>query len=143
MQECQSNKIMFGMGKSYGGNLLPPSGRAGSAAVLDSDLTDTDVPDDEDFLLDWDEKSEMEKGFGPKATWTQDKDKGYNFHGHSTLVTQLNIAVTWGVVIHSHVCLVSTNMNIIVKRSVVTAMVVSIPTSYSTPQSLDLLVEKK
>ena len=62
----------------YGGNLLPPSGRASSAAVVDSDLTltDTDVPDDEDFLMDWDEKSEIENGFGPKATWEGNMDSG-------------------------------------------------------------------
>ena len=28
-------------------------------------------------LVDWDERSEIENGFGPKATWT--KDKGYDF----------------------------------------------------------------
>ena len=55
-RECQSDKIMFDMGRSfiYGGNLLLLSGRASSAAVVDSDLTDTDVPDDEDFLMGWD-----------------------------------------------------------------------------------------
>ena len=39
--------------------------------------SDTDVRGDDDFLIEWDEWSEFEKGYGPKATWT--KDKGYNF----------------------------------------------------------------
>ena len=27
------------------------------------------MPDDDDFLVEWDERSEIEKGNGPKATW--------------------------------------------------------------------------
>ena len=46
----------------YGGTLGSPFGRAGNAVVAEADLTDTDVPDDEDFLMDWDERSEIEKG---------------------------------------------------------------------------------
>ena len=30
----------------------------------------TDVPDDEEYLLEWDEWSEIEKGHGPKASWS-------------------------------------------------------------------------
>ena len=30
----------------------------------------TDVPDDEEYLLEWDEWSEIEKGHGPKAFWS-------------------------------------------------------------------------
>ena len=30
----------------------------------------TDVPDDEEYLLEWDEWSEVEKGRGPKASWS-------------------------------------------------------------------------
>eukprot|EP00435_Cladocopium_sp_Y103_P034429 s953_g8.t2 len=30
----------------------------------------TDVPDDEEYLTEWDEWSEIEKGRGPKATWS-------------------------------------------------------------------------
>ena len=59
----------------YGGTLGSPVGRTGNVAVVEIDLTDTDVPDDEDFLMEWDEWSEIEKGFGPKAAWAQ--DKGY------------------------------------------------------------------
>ena len=34
-----------------------------------SSSSDTDVPADDDFLIDWDEWSEVESGRGPKATW--------------------------------------------------------------------------
>ena len=34
-----------------------------------SSSSDTDVPADDDFLIDWDEWSEVESGHGPKATW--------------------------------------------------------------------------
>ena len=30
----------------------------------------TDVPDDEEYLIEWDEWSEIEKGRGPKASWS-------------------------------------------------------------------------
>ena len=30
----------------------------------------TNVPDDEEYLLEWDERSEIEKGHGPKAFWS-------------------------------------------------------------------------
>ena len=30
----------------------------------------TDVPDDEEYLTEWDEWSEIEKGRGPKASWS-------------------------------------------------------------------------
>ena len=30
----------------------------------------TDVPDDEEYLTEWDEWSEIEKGYGPKASWS-------------------------------------------------------------------------
>ena len=30
----------------------------------------TDVPDDEEYLTEWDEWSEVEKGRGPKASWS-------------------------------------------------------------------------
>ena len=63
----KQDHVRHGKVSHYGGNLLPPSGRASSAAVVDSDLTDTDVPDDEDFLMDWNEKSEIENGFH----WTE------------------------------------------------------------------------
>ena len=31
--------------------------------------SDTDVPDDDDFLVEWDEWSEVENGRGPMADW--------------------------------------------------------------------------
>ena len=68
----------------YGSKPIPSSGRLGDNAVVDSVLSDTDVPDDEDFLVDWEEKSEIENGFGPKATWT--KDKGYDFESGRVVV---------------------------------------------------------
>ena len=34
-----------------------------------SSSSDTDVPADDDFLIDWDEWSEVESGRGPRATW--------------------------------------------------------------------------
>ena len=34
--------------------------------------------------MDWDERSEIENGFGPKATWT--KDKGYDFESGKVVV---------------------------------------------------------
>lgn len=52
-------------------------GSPGVAGVVETDSSDTDVPGDDDFLVEWEECSEFEKGYGPKATWT--KDKEYNF----------------------------------------------------------------
>ena len=43
-----------------------------ASAPCNSDLSDTDVPDDDDFLMEWDEWSEIENGKGPKATWNND-----------------------------------------------------------------------
>ena len=34
-----------------------------------SSSSDTDVPADDDFIIEWDEWSEVESGRGPKATW--------------------------------------------------------------------------
>ena len=68
----------------YGNNPISPFGRPGNDGVVDSDLTDTDAPGDEDFLMDWDERSEIENGFGPKATWAQ--DKGYDFEWGKVVV---------------------------------------------------------
>ena len=68
----------------YGGNPNSSSGRSDYNVHVDSDLTDTDVPGDEDFLVDWDERSEIENGFGPKATWAQ--DKGYDFEWGKVVV---------------------------------------------------------
>eukprot|EP00435_Cladocopium_sp_Y103_P045227 s435_g12.t3 len=41
----------------------------GSGASVMSDSSDTDVPADDDFIVEWDEWSEVENGRGPKATW--------------------------------------------------------------------------
>jgi hypothetical protein len=53
------------------------AGSTGIASAVETDSSDTDVPGDDDFLIEWDEWSEFEKGYGPKATWI--KDKEYNF----------------------------------------------------------------
>ena len=63
----------------YGKRAVSPVGRGVSAsAPYYSDLSDTDVPDDDDFLMEWDEWSEVEKGNGPKATWNNDKVYDFN-----------------------------------------------------------------
>ena len=63
----------------YGKGVSSPIGREHyAAAPCNSELSDTDVPDDDDFLMDWDEWSEIENGRGPRATW--DKDKMYDFN---------------------------------------------------------------
>eukprot|EP00435_Cladocopium_sp_Y103_P066721 s243_g29.t1 len=41
----------------------------GSGASVMSDSSDTDVPADDDFIVEWDEWFEVENGRGPKATW--------------------------------------------------------------------------
>ena len=43
--------------------------RRGADASPCSDAS-TDVPDDEEYLTQWDEWSEIEKGYGPKASWS-------------------------------------------------------------------------
>ena len=43
-----------------------------------SSLSDTDVPADDDFLIDWDEWSEVESGRGPKATWHNEHVYDFN-----------------------------------------------------------------
>jgi hypothetical protein len=66
------------MGKMF--YYAQPNTSSGSKGIVDSreiEFSDTDVPGDDDFLLEWDEWSEFEKGYGPKATWT--KDKEYDF----------------------------------------------------------------
>ena len=63
----------------YGKGSNSPVGRGTVAsAPCYSDLSDTDVPDDDDFLTEWDEWSEIEKGKGPKATWNNDKVYDFN-----------------------------------------------------------------
>ena len=63
----------------YGKGSNSPVGRGTVAsAPCYSDLSDTDVPDDDDFLMEWDEWSEIEKGKGPKATWNNDKVYDFN-----------------------------------------------------------------
>jgi len=49
----------------YGKASPIPNGKGTVNAV--SELSDTDVPDGDDFLIEWDEWSEIEKGRGPKA----------------------------------------------------------------------------
>ena len=54
----------------------------GNWTITNSDITssssDTDVPDDDGFLMEWDEWSEVEKGRGPKATWNNDHVYDFN-----------------------------------------------------------------
>ena len=63
----------------YGKGSTSLAGRGIPAtAPCNSDLSDTDVPDDDDFLMEWDEWSEIENGRGPKATWNNDKVYDFN-----------------------------------------------------------------
>ena len=63
----------------YGKGSTSPVGRViPASAPCNSDLSDTDVPDDDDFLMDWDEWSEIENGRGTKATWNNDKVYDFN-----------------------------------------------------------------
>eukprot|EP00435_Cladocopium_sp_Y103_P056564 s370_g19.t1 len=64
-------------GKHKLSSAITPSGCRSSALISTNDMSDTDVPDDDDFLMEWDEWSEVEKGFGPKATWSN--EKSYDF----------------------------------------------------------------
>ena len=41
-------------------------------------MSDTDVPEDDDFIVEWDEWSEVERGRGPKATWHNDHVYDFN-----------------------------------------------------------------
>ena len=50
----------------YGKMSPVPNGKGTTATA--ADLSDTDVPEDDDFIVEWDEWSEVEKGRGPKAT---------------------------------------------------------------------------
>ena len=53
-----------------------PNGKGATTAV--ADLSDTDVPEDDDFIVEWDEWSEVERGRGPKATWHNDHMYDFN-----------------------------------------------------------------
>ena len=54
----------------FGKTSLTPIGSGTNADYgASSPSSDTDVPADDDFLIDWDEWSEVESGRGPKATW--------------------------------------------------------------------------
>ena len=52
--------IQYGKGRSF------PSGREHTKHIEQSD---TEVPDDDDFLVEWDEWPEGENGRGPMADW--------------------------------------------------------------------------
>ena len=60
--------MMKCMGKRY---IDCRKARRSADASPCSDIS-TDVPDDEEYLLEWDEWSEIEKGHGPKAFWSGD-----------------------------------------------------------------------
>ena len=54
----------------FGKTSLTPTGSGNNTNYgAFSSSSDTDVPADDDFLIDWDEWSEVENGRGPKATW--------------------------------------------------------------------------
>ena len=57
---------MFQFGKT---SLTPIGSGTNANYGAFSSSSDTDVPADDDFLIDWDEWSEVESGRGPKATW--------------------------------------------------------------------------
>ena len=54
---------------SFMGNAMINCRRNRADASPCSDAS-TDVPDDEEYLTEWDEWSEIERGFGPKASWS-------------------------------------------------------------------------
>ena len=45
--------------------------------VVTSNESDTDVPSENDFLIEWDERAEIESGYGSKAEWNHGRT--YNF----------------------------------------------------------------
>ena len=57
---------VFQFGKT---SLTPIGSGTNTSYGAFSSSSDTDVPADDDFLIDWDEWSEVESGRGPKATW--------------------------------------------------------------------------
>ena len=57
---------VFQFGKT---SLTPIGSGTNTSHEALSSSSDTDVPADDDFLIDWDEWSEVESGHGPKATW--------------------------------------------------------------------------
>ena len=66
---------MFQFGKT---SSTPIGNRTNVNSGAISSSSDTDVPDDDDFLIEWDEWSEVEKGRGPKATWHNDHVYDFN-----------------------------------------------------------------
>ena len=86
---------------------------------------------------------------GPKATWTQ--DKGYDFESGKVIAaaprsfhpgdTTQDSNDSGGT--HSFPCMPCVNQHEHHREKIRVTTMVSIPTSYSTPQLLGLLVEKK
>ena len=68
--------VRRGKESQYGKVSPIPHGKGTTTTV--ADLSDTDVPDDDDFIVEWDEWSEVEKGRGPKATWHNDHVYDFN-----------------------------------------------------------------
>ena len=63
----------------YGKTSSSPTGsRTNADHGALSSSSDTDVPADDDFLIEWDEWSEVEKGHGPKATWHNEHMYDFN-----------------------------------------------------------------
>ena len=102
----------------YGKISSIPSGKGGNTTTV-PDLSDTDVPDDDDFLMDWAEWSEVEKGRGPKATWHNDHVYDFN---QGKVVATATLHDTGPIVhescdhtgnIHSFPCMPCISLNII------------------------------
>ena len=116
----------------------------GNGTIANSDAisssSDRDVPDDDDFLIERDEWSEVEKGRGPKATWHN--DHVYDFNQGKVVATatlhdagpNVHESCDQGRNIYSfHVCRAFNNLTIIEIRSPL-VMVASISTRCSTRQ---------
>ena len=61
---CKGKVFQFGKTSS-----TPIGSGTNNSHETFSSLSDTDVPADDDFIIEWDEWSEVESGRGPKATW--------------------------------------------------------------------------
>ena len=110
-----------------------------------SSSSDTDVPADDDFIIEWDEWSEVESGCGPKATWHN--EHMYDFSqgkvvATATLHDTRSLQVRTRISIHSLACRVSINM-IITETRLQQMMVESTLTKCSTRQWQDQLPEKR
>ena len=65
-------------GKIFQYGKVSPIPNGKGTIVTVADLSDTDVAEDDDFLVEWDEWSEVERGRGPKATWHNEHVYDFN-----------------------------------------------------------------